>query len=121
MKVKIRMSEGCICYSYTLNDIEYADLTDPDSDKFNVGFINNVFEALVNELIVQYKIPPFMISYLYDGDYYESDELGNLLCTQGTFIDCVKANKNCKEECLGTCDECGDTIYEYKLDIEIDK
>lgn len=119
-KIIIEMSEGCVCYSYTINGIEYTDLTDPDSDKFNVAFVNNVFETLVNELIIQYKIPPFMISYLYDGDYYESDELGDLLCTQGTFIDCVKANKKCKEKDLGTCDQCGDTIYEYKLELEIE-
>lgn len=114
------MSEGCTCWSYTINDIEYVELTDPNSDKFNVNIVNNVFEALVNELIVQYKIPPFMISYLYDGDYYESDELSDLLCTQDTFINCVKANKKCKEECLGTCDQCGDTIYTYKLELIIE-
>ena len=118
MKVKIGMSEGCVCYSYTLNDIEYTDLTDAKSEHFNIEFINKVFEKLVDEITNQYSIPPFMVSYLYDGDWYDGP-LADLLCTQDTFINLVKANKNCREECLGTCDECGDTIYEYKLNIEI--
>ena len=118
MKVKIRMSEGCVCYSYTLNDIEYTDLTDAESEHFNIEFINKVFEKLVDEITNQYSIPPFMVSYLYDGDWYDGP-LADLLCTQDTFINLVKTNKNCREECLGTCDECGDTIYEYKLNIEI--
>lgn len=118
-KINIEMTEGCICFSYTINGIEWTDLTDPDNENFNIKLVNQVFEALVDELTSQYSIPPFMVSYLYDG-YYESDELGDLLCTQDTFINCVKANKNCKENYLGTCDDCGDMIYEYKLEIQVE-
>ena len=32
MKVKIEITEGCISYSYTINDIEWVDLVDKESD-----------------------------------------------------------------------------------------
>ena len=33
MKVKIEITEGCTSYSYTINDIEWVDLVDKESDK----------------------------------------------------------------------------------------
>ena len=51
--------------------------------------------------------------YLWDGDH-------ETCCQQSTFINLVKVNKNTKEECLGTCDECGDTVYRWKLEINVE-
>ena len=112
MKVNIEITEGCINFSYLINGIEWVDLVDKESEHYNIDFIDKVCEALINEATEQYQLPNWIIEYLWDGDY-------ETCCQQGTFINLVKVNKNTKEECLGTCDECGDTVYRWKLEINI--
>lgn len=113
MKVNIEITEGCTNFSYLINGIEWVDLVDKESEHYNIDFIDKVCEALINEATEQYQLPNWIIEYLWDGDY-------ETCCQQGTFIKLVKVNKNTKEEYLGTCDECGDMIYRWKLEIEIE-
>lgn len=112
MKINIEITEGCTNFSYLINDIEWVDYTDPESEHYNIDFIDEVCESLINEATEQYQLPDWIIGSLYDGEF-ES------LCSQDTFIKLVQNNKNTKEECLGTCDECGDTVYRWKLKIDI--
>lgn len=120
MKVNIEITEGCTSFSYLINGIEWVDLVkdeEPDiHDKEavnNINFVNKVCDTLINEIKSQYNLPAWIIGYLWDGEY-------DTYCTQDTFIKLVKNNKNTKEEYLGTCDECGDSIYRWKLEIEIE-
>ena len=112
MKVNIEITEGCINFSYLINGIEWVDLVDKESEHYNIDFIDKVCEALINEATEQYQLQHWIIEYLWDGDY-------ETICSQDTFIKLVQNNKNVKEEYLGTCDECGDMIYRWKLEINI--
>lgn len=112
MKVNIEITEGCVDFSYLINDIEWVNLVDKKSDNYNIKLVNNVCEELIEQVKFQYQLPHWIIGYLWDGTY-------DPYCTQYTFVKLVKNNKNTKEECLGTCDECGDTIYRWKLEINI--
>lgn len=112
MKVNIEITEGCTNFSYLINGIEWVDYVSKESEHYNVKFLGNICEALINEVEKQYQLPSWIIEFLWNGDY-------DLVCTQDTFVKLVQNNKNTKEECLGTCDECGDTTYRWKLDIEI--
>ena len=114
MEVNIEITEGCVNFSYLINDIEWVDLVDKESDNYNIKLVNNVCEELIEQAKFQYQLPHWIIEYLWDGtdDPY---------CTQYTFIELVKNNKNTKEECLGTCVECGDTIYRWKLTLKINE
>lgn len=112
MKVNIEITEGCINFSYLINGIEWVDLVCEESEHYNISLLDNVCEELINEAIEQDQLPNWITSYLYDGDY-------ETLCSQDTFVKLVQNNKNTKEECLGTCDECGDTVYRWKLEINI--
>lgn len=112
MKVNIEITEGCTNFSYLINDIEWVDYTDPESEHYYIGFIDNVCDALIDEAKEQYQLPNWVLGYFCDGDY-------ETLCSQDTFTKLVQNNKNTKEECLGTCDECGDTVYRWKLEINI--
>ena len=112
MKVNIEITEGCINFSYLINNIEWVDLTCEESRHYDISLINKVCEKLIDEATEQYQLPNWIIEYLWDGDY-------ETYCQQGTFINLVKVNKNTKEECLDTCDECGDTVYRWKLEINI--
>ena len=114
MKITIEITEGCYNYSYLINGIEWVDYVDKESEHYYIGFLDDVCEELINEATEQHKLPNWIVSYLYDGDY-------DTLCLQHTFVKLVKNNKNTKEECLGTCDECGDTVYRWKLEFEISK
>ena len=112
MKVNIEITEGCTNYSYLINGIEWVDYIDIESEHYDTLFLDGVCEALINEVTEQYQLPNWIVSYLYDGCYETA-------CEQGTFIKLVQNNKNVTEECLGTCDECGDTVYRWKLEINI--
>lgn len=113
----IEITEGCTAYSYLINGIEWAELTYENSEHWTGGtdIINDTFNALVTELETQYNIPAFLISRLYDNF---GDDCFDVPCTQDTFIGLVKNNKRTTCENLGHCDECGDTVYKYTLEIK---
>ena len=114
--VRISISEGCLAYSYCINDVEWVDLTDKDSDKYDSSLVNAVCSELLDELEDQYPgIPSFLIYNLYEVGNHNSD----LDFEQDVFIELVKNNKNTNHAYLGTCDECGDTIETYELTIEV--
>ena len=112
MKVDINITEGCICFSYTINGKEWVDLTDPNAEEYDIDFVNDVCSQLIDEAKKQYSLPEWILGYLYDGDY-------EVACTQQMFIALVKNNKNAEEKWLGNCDECGDSICEWKLSINV--
>ncbi len=51
------------------------------------------------------------MDYLWDGC--------NTTCEQYTFTKLVKNNKDTKEEYLGHCEQCGDMIYRWILELDI--
>lgn len=112
MKVNIEITEGCTNFSYLINGVEWVDYIDNKSEHYNILFLDEVCDKLINEITEQYQLPNWIVSYLYDGDYETA-------CEQSTFIKLVQNNKKTEEECLGTCDECGDTVYRWKLEINI--
>lgn len=112
MKVNIEITEGCTNFSYLINNKEWIDYIDNKSEYYNTVFLDEVCEALINEAKKQYNLPEWIIGSLYDGNF-------ETICEQDTFVKLVQNNKNTKEECLGTCDECGDTVYRWKLNINI--
>lgn len=120
-KIKIEITEGCVSYSYMINGIEWADLTEPTSPHYTIrngNIVANVFYKLYEEICLQYNIPHFLTNYMWDN---ENDDWEAVPCTQDTFIEMVKANKKTEIECLGKCYECGDTIYKYNLWLKIEE
>ena len=111
MKVNIEITEGCMSYSYLINGIEWVELYDKESDHYNIELLDKVAEALIKEVVEQYNIPSFMEDYLWDG--IETN------CSQDTFVKLVQNNKNTTIESLGHCDECGDDIERWKLELHI--
>lgn len=111
--INISITEGCIDYSYCINGLEWVDLINPDSDVYSPEFINEILDKLIKDITEQYSIPSFIVDYLYDGEY-------DIDCSQSTFIKLVQNNKNTITKYLGTCEECGDTIIEYKLNFNLD-
>lgn len=119
--VKIEITEGCTCYSYTINGIEWVDLTDPESPDYTINhdnIVERVFDALYIDINTQYNIPSFLRGFMMDN--YE-DNFNAVPCTQQMFCNMVETHKNTKSKCLGYCDECGDTIYRYTLNLKIEK
>lgn len=115
MKANIIISEGCTTYSYCINEVEWVELTDKESKNYNPDLVNAVCEELLDDLCDQVpNIPAFLIRNLYNVDNANHD----ILFSQDIFIDLVKINKNTKYENLGTCEECGDLIETYELNIE---
>lgn len=111
MEYKIKITEGCVNYSYTINDEEWVDILDQDiKTTLTVDDINDVCYALIRQL--PDDIPCWMIDYLYDG-MYEAD------CSQDTFIKLVKNNPNTVEIVSGPCSCCGDTIETYELTVKV--
>ena len=53
MEVKIEITEGCTCYSCTINGIEYENLIDKESEHYNPDFVYDVLEAMANEIYEQ--------------------------------------------------------------------
>lgn len=111
MKVKIEITEGCTSYSYTINDIEWVDLVDKESDYYNLELADKVCEELLKQAQEQYQLPNWIMDYLWDGC--------NATCEQYTFTKLVKNNKDTKEEYLGHCGQCGDMIYRWILELDI--
>lgn len=112
MKVDINITEGCTCFSYTINGKEWVDLTDPNAEDCDIDFVNDVCSRLIDEAKNQYSLPEWILGCLYNGDYEEA-------CTQQMFITLVKNNKNAEEKWLGDCEECGDSICEWKLSVNV--
>ena len=45
--MKIEITEGCVCYSYCIDDKEYVDLVDPKHEDYNPEIIKKVFHILL--------------------------------------------------------------------------
>lgn len=119
--VYIEITEGCTYYSYTINGIEWVDLTDPKSPDYTLNhnnIVERVFDALYIDINTQYNIPSFLRGYMLDN---EADDFNEVPFTQQMFCYMVEAHKDTKSECLGHCDECGDTIWRYTLKLKVDK
>lgn len=115
-KVDVNITEGCTAYSYSINGVEWVDLTDKKSEKYDPSIVNAVCAELLDRLEKQRpNIPSFLIDNLYEVG--TSDP--NIDFNQDIFIELVKNDKDTQSEYLGFCDECGDSIYNWKLMIEI--
>lgn len=116
--INIEITEGCTAYSYTINGIEWSDLTDPDSEYYTEkqnGLIDYAFTKLYNELVDQYDIPNFLLDCMWDNDNY-NDNCEQIPCTQYMFTQMVKANRNTVVEHDDyVCECCGDTVTTYRL------
>lgn len=114
--IDINITEGCIAYSYSINGVEWVDLTDKNSEKYDPNIVNAVCAELLDRLEEHRPdIPRFLIDNLYEVG--TSDP--NIDFDQDIFIELVKNDKDTKTEYLGSCDECGDSIYNWKLIIEV--
>lgn len=111
MEVNIKITEGCTCFSYCINDIEWSDLTDKESENYNIEFVDKICEELIKQAQEQYQLPEWIMEYLWDG--------ADTICEQDTFTNLVKHNKHTREKYLGTCDVCNDSIYEWELKISL--
>ena len=114
MKVNIEITEGCTDFSYLINNVEWMDYVSKNSKHYNAEFLQDVCEKLIHEAQKQYQLPLWVTDYFWDGDY-------DTFCSQDTFITLVKNNKNTKIKSLGNCDECGDIIYRWTLELEINQ
>jgi hypothetical protein len=107
MEVKIEITEGCMCYSYTINGIEYGDLIDKESDDYNPDFVYDVLEAMTNEIYKQRKDNQDLITV----------EIEN---SQWFFERLVQFNNNTEVTDISYCEQCGDTIITKSLTINIE-
>lgn len=118
--VLIEITEGCTSYSYTINGIEWVELTDTNSPNYTTkrdNIVLKVFDVLLGELCTQYDIPYFLKDCMFNN---EEDNWEDVPCTQDMFINMVLANKRTTEKDLGHCDECGDDVIKYTLILEIE-
>lgn len=114
--VEIEITQGCTSYSYCINGVEWVDLTDKESERYDPGLVNAVTAQLLDEFEEQYPgIPRFLIYNLYEVESGNPD----IDFDQDIFASLVKHNKNTIEESLGTCEECGDSVYRWGLAIEV--
>lgn len=114
MKVKIEITEGCMYYSYTINDKEYGNLIDKESDDYNPDFVYDVLEAMADEIYEQRKDNSEFIELL--DDILAFIKLEN---SQWFFERLVQFNNNTKVTNTHYCEQCGDTIITQSLTIEI--
>ena len=66
MEVKIEITEGCTCYSCTINGIEYEYLIDKDSEYYDPDFVYDVLEVMTDEIYGQRKDNQDLITVLDD-------------------------------------------------------
>lgn len=118
MKIKIEITEGCISYSYQINGFEWNLLCSKECPEEQKDLIEKTFKYLLHDINEQYTIPNFMLSSLYDND---GDDWERIPCEQSTFVYMVQAHKDTKTTYLGRCDECGDLIYRYILELDTDE
>lgn len=76
MKLKLQITEGCTCYSYTINDMEYDDLLDKQDEYYNPEFSNSR-QAKYFIIIINGKL---LIDFCYGINkgavvYFKSEEL----------------------------------------------
>ena len=115
MEVKIEITEGCTCYSYTINGIEYGDLIDREGDNYDPDFVYIVLEAMTKEVCEQKK-----------DDYNLTDILDDILSyvrlenSQWFFERLFHFNANTKTVDTSYCEQCGDTIITKSLTINIE-
>ena len=115
MEVKIKITEGCTCYSYTINGIEYGDLIDNESDNYNPDFVYDVLDAMAKEL---YKQEEYNIKFtILLGDVLSFIKLEN---SQWFFERLFQFNENTKTIDCHHCEQCGDTIITRSLTLNIE-
>lgn len=115
MEVKIEITEECICYSCTINGIEYEKLIDKESKHYNPDFVYDVLEAMADEIYIQRK---------------DNDELTTLIDDTLAFIKLENSqwfferlfqfNENTKIIDCHHCEQCGDTIITRSLTLNIE-
>lgn len=88
--MKLTATEGCTCYSYQIDGVEVADLMDDESKDYN--------PALVKEAILKMLDLPEARGAYYDLFQDLITELGD-------------------EEFAFHCEQCGDSVYSYKLEL----
>lgn len=88
--MKLEATEGCTTYWYGIDGESVADLTDKNSEKCNTQFVREVIcKALQNEKCDRILLDIFQMIITQVGE--------------------------CKYEY--TCDDCGDSVYSYNLEI----
>lgn len=115
MEVKIEITEGCTCYSCTINGIEYGDLIDKESEYYNPDFVYDVLEAMADEIYIQRKNNQDLITLI--DDVFTFIELKN---SQWFFERLLYFNANTKTVDTSYCEQCGDTIITKSLTINIE-
>lgn len=115
MEVKIEITEGCTCYSCTINGIEYENLIDKESEHYNPDFVYDVLEAMADEIYIQRK---------------DNDELTTLIDDTLAFIKLENSqwfferlfqfNENTKIIDSYHCEQCGDTVITRSLTLNIE-
>lgn len=115
MEVKIEITEGCTCYSYTINGKEYGNLIDKESDDYNPDFVYDVLDAMTNEIYEQRKDNSEFIELL--DDILSFIKLEN---SQWFFERLFHFNANTKTVDTSYCEQCGDTIITKSLTINIE-
>lgn len=115
MEVKIEITEGCTCYSYTINGIEYGDLIDKESEHYNPDFVYDVLEAMADEIYIQRKDNDELTTLI--DDVFTSIEIKN---SQWFFERLVQFNNNTEVTDISYCEQCGDTIITKSLTINIE-
>lgn len=126
--MKIEITEGCVCYSYCIDDKEYVDLVDPKHEDYNPEIIKKVFHILLERADKRgdYSIWDRLYGIIYEEEVYEVVEnyinkeidSGNLSDLQDMFIKLVKSDSDTIYKMSGPCECCGDYIEEYILNLE---
>ena len=115
MEVKIKITEGCTCYSYTINGIEYGDLIDNKSDNYNPDFVYDVLDAMADEIYIQKKDNDRLTTLI--DDMLAFIKLEN---SQWFFEKLFQFNENTKIIDCHHCEQCGDTVITRSLTINIE-
>lgn len=125
--MKIEITEGCVCYSYCIDDKEYVDLVNPEHKDYNPEIIKEVFHILLERADKRgdYSIWDSLYGSFNGEEVYEIVEnhineeidIGNLFDLQDTFIRLVKSDSDTVYKMSGPCECCGDYVEEYILNL----
>lgn len=88
--MKLEATEGCMCYSYSIDGVNISDYLDENSEKYNPQFLKDVLIKLIEsgkcDCMLE-SIFPYIVTQVGDSEFDFH------------------------------CDDCGDDVYTYTIDL----
>ena len=123
----IEITEGCVCYSYTIDGKEFCRLADKESEIYDPELIKKVLLHLLNiyEDIYYNDTVGRVYSAVFNDDVYDviTSRVHELIKDEkyldlfNLFVELVKCNPKVVSSYTGPCEQCGDYIDSWTLEL----